>query len=237
MVVAEKFDFSTVKGITLKQLEEHYKLYEGYVNKLNEIWNITKDADEFEDPNTTYSSMRSLKLGETYALDGVKLHELYFENITGVNKGRPSNEMLQLIRRDFISYDNFLSYLKKVGQSMRGWAIVTIDHLDGKLHIIGSDAHDVGAVWESHPLLVLDVYEHAYFYDFTTARGKYIDIFLQNINWNVVNKRLEEYIMHHGVKGVKSSKGVMGTETKKDKSRARYCPNWIFDEETMKIIE
>lgn len=237
MIVAEKFNFSTVKGISLKQLEAHYKLYEGYVNKLNEIWNITKDADEFEDPNTTYSSMRSLKLGETYALDGVKLHNLYFENITGMDKGRPSSEMLQLIKRDFISYDNFLSYLKKVGLSMRGWAIVAIDPLDGKLHIIGSDAHDVGAVWESYPLLVLDVYEHAYFYDFTTERAKYIDIFLQNINWNVVNKRLEEYKMHHGPKGAKSGKGVMGTEMKKDRSYSRYCPNWIFDEETLQIIE
>jgi superoxide dismutase, Fe-Mn family len=186
------YDFSRVKGITLKQLEEHYKLYTGYINKLNEIWNMPVDAKSYGEGNPTYSNMRSLKLGETYALDGVKLHELYFQIMTAGYKA-PQGEIANLIIRDFKSLENFYDYLKKVGTSVRGWAVLVIDPIDNKLHIIGSDAHDTGAVWCSYPLLVLDVYEHAYFLDFGTDRKKYIDVFLNNINWGEVNTRLKKY--------------------------------------------
>lgn len=190
----KEYDFSSVQGITLKQLQQHYKLYEGYVSKMNEIWNIPNDAKEFKDSNATYSKMRSLKLGETFALDGVKLHELYFQNMTG-GFNNPTGEIIKLIKRDFNSYENFLQYLKNVGLAVRGWAILAIDPLDNKLHVFGSDAHDVGAVWDSYPLLIMDVYEHAYFMDFGTDRSKYIDTFIKNINWRIVNSRLQKYNM------------------------------------------
>ncbi|WML35457.1 superoxide dismutase [Clostridium sp. OS1-26] len=190
----KEYDFSSVKGITPRQLQQHYKLYEGYVSKLNEIWNIPNDAKEFKDSNATYSKMRSLKLGETFALDGVKLHQLYFQNMTG-GFNNPTGEIIKLIERDFNSYENFLQYFKNVGLAVRGWAILAIDPLDNKLHVFGADAHDVGAVWDSYPLLVMDVYEHAYFMDFGTDRSKYIDTFIKNINWRIVNSRLQKYNM------------------------------------------
>jgi len=77
---------------------------------------------------------------------------------------------------------------------MRGWAVLTIDLLDNKLHIIGSDSHDTGTVWLSCPILIMDVYEHAYFMDFGTDRKKYISAFIENINWNVLNERFEKYV-------------------------------------------
>lgn len=190
----KEYDFSSVQGITLKQLQQHYKLYEGYVSKINEIWNIPNDAKEFKDSNTTYSKMRSLKLGETFALNGVKLHQLYFQNMTG-GFNNPTGEIIKLIKRDFNSCENFLQYFKNVGLAVRGWAILAIDPLDNRLHVFGSDAHDVGAVWDSYPLLVMDVYEHAYFMDFGTDRSKYIDTFIKNINWRIVNGRLQKYDM------------------------------------------
>ncbi|MTK13112.1 MAG: superoxide dismutase [Clostridiaceae bacterium] len=190
----KEYDFSSVQGITSKQLQQHYKLYEGYVSKMNEIWNIPNDAKEFKDSNATYSKMRSLKLGETFALDGVKLHQLYFQNMTG-GFNNPTGEIIKLIKRDFNSYENFLQYFKNVGLAVRGWAILAIDPLDNRLHVFGSDAHDVGAVWKSYPLLIMDVYEHAYFMDFGTDRSKYIDTFIKNINWRIVNGRLQKYDM------------------------------------------
>lgn len=190
----KEYDLSSVRGITLRQLQQHYKLYEGYVSKMNEIWNIPNDAKEFKDSNATYSKMRSLKLGETFALNGVKLHQLYFQNMTG-GFNNPTGEIIKLIRRDFNSYENFLQYFKNVGLAVRGWAILAIDPLDNKLHAFGSDAHDVGAVWNSYPLLVMDVYEHAYFMDFGTDRSKYIDTFIKNINWRIVSSRLQKYNM------------------------------------------
>lgn len=182
------YDLKSINGISMRQLDEHYKLYVGYVNKLNEIWNTPYIPSNFTGSNTTYSKMRSLKLGETYALDGVKLHQLYFENMTGGNS-TPYGPVLDAIIDEFSSFENFISYLTDVGLSMRGWAVLTIDSMDNKLHIIGSDLHDTGAVWLSHPILVMDLYEHAYFMDFGTDKAKYISTFIKNINWKVLNDR------------------------------------------------
>lgn len=187
------FDFKSVNGISSKQLDEHYKLYVGYVNKLNEIWNTPYVPSEYTGSNSTYSKMRSLKLGETYSLDGVKLHQLYFQNMTGGNN-TPNGLLLKAIIDQFSSYDNFISYLTNVGLSMRGWAILSIDSIDNRFHIIGSDLHDTGAVWLSYPILVMDVYEHAYFMDFGTDKEKYISTFIKNINWKVLNDRFTSYI-------------------------------------------
>ncbi|MBU3160318.1 superoxide dismutase [Clostridium frigoris] len=187
------FNFESVQGISKKQLDEHYKLYTGYVSKLNEIWNTPYTPDDYTDSNPTYSKMRSLKLGETYSLNGIKLHNLYFENITGGNN-IPYGPIFNAIINQFFTYDNFISYLTNVGLSMRGWAVLTLDLLDNSLHIIGSDSHDNGSVWLSCPILIMDIYEHAYFMDFGINRKKYISTFIDNINWNILNERFEKYI-------------------------------------------
>lgn len=191
-IKAKTFDFDNVKGISKEQLAEHYILYEGYVNKINEIWGILDEVKEFEDSNPTFSLMRTLKLGESYALDGVKLHELYFENLSCISNA-PYGPVLELIIRDYGSYSNFAERFKDVGLSMRGWAVLAIDPIDNKLHIYGQDSHDQGLIWNAFPLLVLDVYEHAYMIDFGIDRKKYIDVFMKNINFDVVNTRLAIY--------------------------------------------
>lgn len=187
------YNLKSIEGISMKQLDEHYKLYVGYVSKLNEIWNTPYIPSEYTGSNPTYSKMRSLKLGETYALDSVKLHQLYFQNMTGGNNA-PNGPILNAIIDQFSSFENFISYFTNVGLSMRGWTILSIDPIDNKLHIIGSDLHDTGAVWASCPILVMDVYEHAYFMDFGTDRGKYISTFIKNINWEVINNRFTNYL-------------------------------------------
>ncbi|CAM2968767.1 hypothetical protein CLSP100651_12155 [Clostridium sporogenes] len=77
MIIAKDYNFNNVKGISLNQLNAHYKLYNGYVNKLNEIWSIPNNSEDFKNSNSTFSKLRCIKRGESYALDGVKLHELY----------------------------------------------------------------------------------------------------------------------------------------------------------------
>ncbi len=189
-------------------------MYTGYVTKLNEIWNTPYVPANYTDSNATYSKMRSLKLGETYSLDGVKLHNLYFENMTGGNN-TPHGPIFNAIVNQFGSYDTFISYLTNVGVSMRGWAVLTIDSIDNKLHIIGSDSHDNGAVWLSFPILIMDVYEHAYFMDFGTDRKKYISTFIENINWGVLNDRFEKYIS-------------MAQHMNNDMNQRRFCPYNLF---------
>lgn len=190
-IKAKTYDFSKVKGISDKQLKEHYELYKGYVNNTNKIFKELNTLQDFTDANTTYSKIRSLMLGQSYAVDGVKLHQLYFENLSG-NNNIPFGEVLALIKRDFGSYDRWEKLFKAAALSMRGWTVLAIDPIDGRLHIYGSDAHDVGSIWNACPILVLDVYEHAYFIDFGIDRKKYLEAFMKNIDWAVINKRIDE---------------------------------------------
>jgi len=194
MISPKKYDLSTFTGMSKEQLDEHYKLYLGYVEKANELSDLSKDGNLYVDGNTTYSPVRSIKLGETYAINGVNLHQLYFENVTGSDdeKKKISKDLLKYIIAQFNDLKNLLYVLKVVGLSMRGWSIVAYDELANNLKVFGSDAHDVGAIWSvAHPLIVLDVYEHAYFMDFGTNRGKYIDTFIKNINWYVISNRFK----------------------------------------------
>ncbi|KNF09863.1 superoxide dismutase, Fe [Gottschalkia purinilytica] len=188
----KKYNFDNVIGISKKQLDEHYELYKGYVKNTNKIWKILDETPEFKNSNPTYSPLRSLKLGESYALNGVKLHELYFENLNS-RYNRPYGEIINLIERDFYSFERWVNIFKQTGLAMRGWAVLSIDPIDNRLHVYGLDAHDVGPIWKAYPLLVLDVYEHAYMIDFGVNRQRYIDVFFENINWKVVNKRLSDY--------------------------------------------
>lgn len=192
MVSPKEYDLKTFVGLSKQQLDQHYSLYLGYVTKANELNSLSKDGSLYVNGNATYSSIRSIKLGETFAINGVNLHQLYFENITGSNdeKKRISKQLLNYIVAQFGNLKNLLYALKIVGLSMRGWAIVGYDELNNNLKVFGSDAHDVGAIWSVvHPLIVLDVYEHAYFMDFGTDRGKYIDVFNKNINWYTISNR------------------------------------------------
>jgi Fe-Mn family superoxide dismutase len=189
MYKPQLFNFNTVEGMTKKQLDEHYALYVGYTNKFREINNLLKQRISYQNPSSTFSRLRSLKKGESYSLNGIILHELYFANITG-KKGKVSGKILDLINRDFGSYNNFVEMFTNTGLSMRGWVVLILGD-NGRLRIIGQDSHDDGNVYNGKPILVMDVYEHAYMIDFGIDRKKYIDTFFKNINWDVVNKRLE----------------------------------------------
>ncbi|OPJ56753.1 superoxide dismutase [Alkalithermobacter paradoxus] len=191
-VEAKKFNFEDIKGISKRQLLQHYTLYEGYVNKVNEIWSELSKNLDYENPNQTYSQIRSLKLGESFAVNGTKLHEMYFENLGG-ERNKPYGEILKLIEERYGFYEFFKKRFRDIGLSVRGWVILAIDSIDRNIHIFGSDAHDVGSIWLSYPLLIMDVYEHAYMIDFGVDRRKYIDEFFNNINWKVVNDRLKYY--------------------------------------------
>lgn len=188
----KNYDFSTIKVLTPEQLAEHYKLYTGYINKLNEIDKLSKSSESYKGSNATYSSMRSVKLGESYAFDGALLHELYFENII---KGTccAHGKLIRLIDAQWNGFENFMNYLKEVSLSVRGWAIVTLDNFTESLRIVGCDAHDVGVLWCATPILVIDVYEHAYFLDYGTDRAKYVDAILKSINWEIINMRVENF--------------------------------------------
>jgi len=183
--------FAELLGLSKRQISEHHDvLYAGYVKKTNEIRSKVKSADLTE-ANATFSLIRELKREETFAVNGVKLHEGYFDSLGG--DGTPKGKILELIREDFGSYGAWEKEFKALGVAARGWVVLAYDWSDGKLHNYLCDAHNQGGVWNCTPLLIMDVYEHAYFLDYATGRKAYIDAFMKNIDWSFANGFVERY--------------------------------------------
>ncbi|HEX7084618.1 MAG TPA: Fe-Mn family superoxide dismutase [Gaiellaceae bacterium] len=178
-------------GISRETIEAHYKLYEGYVNKRNEILDKLADVD-LASANQTYSELRALKVDLTFALGGIKNHEIYFEHLGGVG-GDPSGVFGDLVKRDFGSAAAWKADLKATGMGGRGWAWAAYDWDEGRLFNYIGDAQNTFPVWNATPLVALDVYEHAYFLDFATDRASYIDAFLNNLDYDVVNDWAQRY--------------------------------------------
>lgn len=183
--------YKSLQGLSEKQLSEHHGiLYAGYVKKINEIWNKLKTVD-LSLANATHSDLRELKVEETFALNGVKLHEAYFDNMGGDSK--PSGDIAAWIAKDFGSHEKWEAEFKALGICARGWVVLALDIEDGKLHNYVCDVHNQGGIWGSIPLLVLDVYEHAYFIDYATGRKSYIEAFMKVIDWKHVNEIIKKY--------------------------------------------
>lgn len=181
----KKFNFDDIRGLSKKQLSQHYQLYLGYIKLLDTVMTnlSTKHQSSYE--------YRGLKEGETYSLNGIVLHELYFSNL-GQTTIKPDRRLIQLLNRDFGSYDDWLTDFIRTGKAARGWAVLGYDYRDNRLHNIMQDTHNLGSVWHAWPLLVLDVYEHAYMIDYGINKEKYLAVFKQNIDWSVVNLRFHE---------------------------------------------
>jgi Fe-Mn family superoxide dismutase len=191
-------NLSTVEGISQSQLNQHIELYNGYVKKINDIQGqINGMTPELDKMNATYSPFRELHVEQTYALNGVILHEAYFENMGGKRTPAPETELVhELFTEEFGSWDNYLHHLTAVGKSMRGWAVTGYNMRDHRIHNYGLDTHNQWVPMNVIPLLVLDVYEHAYMIDFGTKRAAYLDAFMKNVDWSVVDQRLKTMILH-----------------------------------------
>ena len=177
--------------ISRASIEAHYKLYQGYVAKRNEILGKLADVD-LASANQVYSEIRALKVDLSFAIGGIKNHEIYFEHLGG-DGGDPSGLVGQLIKRDFGSVEAWRSDLKATGMGGRGWAWTAYDWDEGRLFNYIGDAQNTFPIWNATPLVALDVYEHAYFLDYQTDRASYIDAFFANLDWDVVNGWVEQY--------------------------------------------
>jgi Fe-Mn family superoxide dismutase len=186
-----KSELLEMDGISRASVEAHYKLYEGYVNKRNEI--LTKLADvDASSANQVYSDIRSLKIDLTFAIGGVKNHEIYFEHLGG-GGGGPDGPVGSLIERDFGSLQAWRTDLKATGMGGRGWAWTAYDWDEQRLFNYIGDAQNTFPIWNATPLVALDVYEHAYFLDYQTDRASYIDAFFNNLDWDVINGWVSKY--------------------------------------------
>jgi Fe-Mn family superoxide dismutase len=191
----KQFNLSGLKGISDKTLEMHFKLYEGYVKETNRlsarIAEFLKDGKVDQEEMPAYSEL-TRRLGFEY--NGMVLHEHYFGNMTRGGSGDPAGRspFVQAAELSFGSYATWKTDFVSVGK-MRGvgWAICYQDPTTGRLSNHWITLHEVGNVAGFMPVLVLDVWEHAFLLDYPPAeRPRYIEAFFANIAWDVAERRL-----------------------------------------------
>ena len=195
---AREFNLSGLTGISDQTLEMHFKLYEGYVKETN---NLTEKITKFiEDGNVDQEEMPAYseltrRLGFEY--NGMVLHEYYFENLKrGGGSGDPAQTALfaKAAASSFGSYEVWKADFVGIGK-MRGvgWAICNQNPANGRLSNHWITLHETGNIAGFDPILVMDVWEHAFLLDYKPAeRPKYIEAFFSNIDWAAVEKRLQQ---------------------------------------------
>jgi Fe-Mn family superoxide dismutase len=193
-----QFNLSGLKGISDQTLEMHFKLYEGYVKETNNltqrITEFIKDGNVDQEEMPAYSEL-TRRLGFEY--NGMVLHEYYFDNLqTGGGTGDPAktSQFLKAAEATFGSYDIWKADFVGIGK-MRGvgWAICNQNPANGRISNHWITLHETGNVAGFNPILVMDVWEHAFLLDYKPAeRPKYIEAFFSNINWNAVEERLKK---------------------------------------------
>lgn len=180
----------SLQGISEKTLTIHHdKLYTGYVTKKNEIQEKLQaliEKGDYASANQSYSELRGLMDGETFAVNGVYLHEYYFHVLGG--DGQPSGALVEALAKDYGSIENFVAYFSACGMAARGWVVLCWDTKEQALCVYQADTHNQGGIWGCMPIIVMDVYEHAYFIDYGSDRKAYIADFWKNFNWNKANE-------------------------------------------------
>lgn len=192
---ARAFDLHGLQGISDRTVETHLKLYDGYVKAANQLTeqidDIVKQGVVDQETMPAFSELVR-RLGFEY--NGMVLHEAYFENLT--RRGAPAPGQHSAFRsateRCFGDFDTWKEAFASVGQ-MRGvgWAICYLDPRNGRLSNHWVSLHQNGNIAGFVPLLVMDVWEHAYLLDYAPSeRGEYIAAFMSNVNWEVVEQRM-----------------------------------------------
>ncbi len=193
----EKFEAKTfphlkkLVNITGGEMEEHLKLYNGYVTNINTLRETIADLVTSNEAETPVYAELVRRLGFEY--NGMRLHELYFENLSGEGKNPNENDK-EVIGKAFDEWKNWETHFKKMAM-MRGvgWVILYKDPESGNLSNHWITLHEDGHPAGFKPILVMDCWEHAWAgYLKPTQRATYVDDFFQNIDWSAIGKRLAE---------------------------------------------
>ncbi|MBA3957114.1 MAG: superoxide dismutase [Parachlamydiaceae bacterium] len=190
---AKDFNYliGNVPGLDDELLKMHFKLYQGYVNNSNTLLKKLKDLSESGQGKTPeYAGLKRM-LG--WEFDGMLLHEYYFDNLGKTEMLSKDSAFMKRIDQDFGSFDAWKTDFVNTG-SIRGigWVVTYMDPKQGRLINEWINEHDVGHLSGATPILIMDVFEHAYITQYGLDRAKYIETFFNNINWKKVAERYEK---------------------------------------------
>jgi Fe-Mn family superoxide dismutase len=172
--------------------EVHMGLYRQYVENVNKISSKLDSVSKVDAENPGNSDFRRLKLDEQFNLNGAKLHELYFKNISDLNSEiRMDSIAFMRLARDWGSLDNWQFDFRACAMAaMEGWAILCFDPLKQKYMNVVVEGHGAGFPIGAIPILVFDTWHHAWFKDYPDDKMGYIDNMMREINWQVVEARM-----------------------------------------------
>ncbi len=173
-----------LEGFSDELLKNHFTLYQGYVTNTNNVINLLENCEIYQ--------YGELKRRFGWEFNGMRLHELYFDNLT--KDFQPLNDSKDLYKKiidNFGSYEAWEKDFKQTGLTRGiGWVILAYDKDSEKLFNLWINEHDLGSLAGSNPLLVMDVFEHAFMTDYGLKRVDYIESFFNSINWKVVSNRI-----------------------------------------------
>jgi len=199
----QTFNIPTLKGISPKTIEEHMKLYAGYVKSANginsQIAALSKDPAEVE-KNTYMINELQRRFG--FEFDGMRNHEYYFKSLEGGPASCPADSTLKKeIESEWGSFDVFLGRFKSIAMTRGiGWAMLYYDNqaknaagAPGKLTLTWVEEQHLGHLTGLAPILCLDMWEHSYMLDYAPSeKKKYVEAFFDNLNWTVIEKNFAD---------------------------------------------
>ena len=180
-----------LRGFSETLFEQHFSLYEGYVKNASELLErITSLRTEAKPPTLEVSEL-SRRLA--WEFNGMRLHELYFDGLT--HEPPPldmSSSLVEGLAHSFSSLEAWRQDFRAVG-AMRGigWVVMCVDRVSGRLLNTWINEHDTGCLVTATPILVMDVFEHAYITDYGLKKESYIEAFMRAVDWHVVEARLQ----------------------------------------------
>ncbi|NGX49331.1 MAG: Superoxide dismutase [Fe] [Candidatus Anoxychlamydiales bacterium] len=179
----------TIDDFDKSLMKMHITLYNGYVNNVNLF------LDQLDTLGASSNIAKALKKTFAFEFDGMKLHELYFDNLKQDIKIDDKSNFYKKIEEQYNSFDSWRDNFKDTGLIRGiGWVILYYDVSEKRFFNAWIDEHQINNLVGCIPILVMDVFEHAYLTQFGLNRKKYIDIFFKNINWQEVSKRYENAI-------------------------------------------
>jgi len=186
-------DFSKLigmEGFSEALLKNHFTLYQGYVTNTNKLLDSLDRM--LKDGQTSAAEFAELKRRLGWEFNGMRLHEYYFENLGGKGGIQKDGKIATKLAAYFGSYESWEKDFRATG-AMRGigWVVLYQDTLSGKLINFWVNEHDVAHPAGCNPVLIMDVFEHAFMLDYGLKRADYIEAFFRNIDWTAVESRLK----------------------------------------------
>ena len=181
--------YEAIPGLlTKEQVMPHYQAH--YGGALKRFTTIEQQLDGLYQGKDTLSGdgLVFIHKDKVNKMNSVLLHELYFDGLTP-KPGDPAEEVRSALSKRFGSLDRWIEDFKTCCMAANGWGMLVRDMINGRFYNVSSDLHEVGVVWLGQPLIVCDVYEHAFYVDYTNRKQEYVNKFVQFVDWKEINVR------------------------------------------------